>query len=424
MIFSVALLSKRRTYLLKSLQLDLWLAARNVLRQRRRSGVAVAAVGFGIVALLLAGGFIDFIFFAMREDAIHSHLGHVRMAKPGYHAKGLADPFAYLLPAQDPALESMKGEPGMTLVAQRLSFTGLVSTGDSSLSCIGEGVEPAKEEKLSKMLLIEQGEPLSESDPKGIIVGQGLAQNLGVKPGDNLIVMATTAAGGINAIEGKVRGLFSTPTKAYDDVAIRIPLAMSRNLLKVDGSHVWIGLLDETERTDAAVRALRSASDSASFEVIPWLDLADFYRKTVELFTRQVAVVKFIIAVIIVLSISNTLTMSVMERTSEIGTSMALGMRRGRILRQFVFEGMVIGMLGGTAGVIIGLALAWSISSVGIPMPPPPGMARGFTAEIHVGVALLRDALLIALGTTLVASLLPAIRASRLNIVDALRTSR
>ena len=181
---------------------------------------------------------------------------------------------------------------------------------------------------------------------------------------------------------------------------------------------------DSARRILAAVRALRSASDGASFEVIPWLDLADFYRKTVELFTRQVAVVKFIIAVIIVLSISNTLTMSVMERTSEIGTSMALGMRRGRILRQFVFEGMVIGMLGGTAGVVIGLALAWSISSVGIPMPPPPGMARGFTAEIHVGVALLRDALLIALGTTLVASLLPAIRASRLNIVDALRTSR
>lgn len=409
---------------MKSLLLDIWLAARNVLRQRRRSGVAIAAVCFGIVALLLAGGFIEFIFFAMREDTIHSHLGHVRMARPGYHERGVSDPFAYLLPASDRSLDAMQAEPGMTLVAQRLSFSGLISTGESSLSCIGEGVEAGKEQKLSKMLLIEQGEPMSDADPTGIIVGQGLAQNLGVKPGDTIIVMAKTASGGVNAVEGRIRGLFSTPTKAYDDVAIRIPLAMARTLLRVDGSHVWIGLLDDTALTDATLARLRTSTRDKAFEVVPWLDLADFYKKTVDLFTRQVAVVKLIIAVIIVLSISNTLSMSVMERTSEIGTSMALGMRRRRVLRQFVFEGLVIGAVGGLSGVVIGLSLAWWISSVGIPMPPPPGMARGFTAEILVNGRLLADALLIALGTTLFASLLPALRASRLNIVDALRVSR
>lgn len=404
--------------------LDIWLAARNVLRQRRRSGVAVAAVSFGIIALLLAGGFIEFIFFAMREDAIHSHLGHVRMARPGYHEKGLADPFAYLLPASDPALDRMQREPGMQLVAQRLSFSGLISTGESSLSCIGEGVEPAKEEKLSRMLLIEQGEGLSDADPTGIIVGQGLAQNIGVKPGDSLIVMAKTTTGGVNAVEGRIRGLFSTPTKAYDDVAIRIPLSMARTLLRVDGSHVWIGLLNETALTDSVTERLRIANSDKRFEVVPWLDLADFYKKTVELFSKQVAVVKLIIAIIIVLSISNTLTMSVMERTSEIGTCMALGMRRRRILRQFLFEGLVIGAIGGLTGIVFGLALAWWISAVGIPMPPPPGMARGFTAEIRVNAGLLFDATIIALGTTLVASLVPALRASRFNIVDALRVSR
>ena len=84
--------------------------------------------------------------------------------------------------------------------------------------------------------------------------------------------------------------------------------------------------------------------------------------------------------------------MSVLERTSEIGTSMALGATRAQTLRRFLFESLVIGLIGGLIGLSLGILLAKLISVVGIPMPPPPGMARGFTAQIRVSWALAVDA--------------------------------
>lgn len=134
--------------------------------------------------------------------------------------------------------------------------------------------------------------------------------------------------------------------------------------------------------------------------------------------------VKLIIAVIIVLSISNTLIMSVLERTGEIGTSMALGMTRDAVMRQFVVEGLCLGVIGGGVGVSVGVALAHIVSTIGIPMPPPPGMTQGYKGEILVSWRLISGAMELALGTTLVASIYPAWKASRMVIVDALRYNR
>jgi putative ABC transport system permease protein len=139
------------------------------------------------------------------------------------------------------------------------------------------------------------------------------------------------------------------------------------------------------------------------------------------LFSKQVSVVKFIIGLIIVLTISNTQTMSVLERTREIGTSLAIGQRRRAVMHMFLVEGVLIGVLGGGAGALLGYLLGELISLIGIPMPPPPGMARGYIGQILISPALAGEAIVLALLTTLLASLMPAWKASRMNIVDALR---
>src|SRR5690606_19498723 len=118
--------------------------------------------------------------------------------------------------------------------------------------------------------------------------------------------------------------------KAYDDTVLRAPIALARNLMRVEGSTSWVVLLSRTEATDALVDDLRRSLPAGEFEVIPWHALADFYNKTVELFSRQIGIVRLLIALIVILSISNTLSMTVIERTGEIGTSMALGVRRDR----------------------------------------------------------------------------------------------
>jgi len=141
-------------------------------------------------------------------------------------------------------------------------------------------------------------------------------------------------------------------------------------------------------------------------------------------------VIEVIIGMIIVLSIANTLMMNVVERTGEIGTAMAVGVKRAKIMRLFLLEGLLLGIVGGALGLVLGSIAAAIISMIGIPMPPPPGMARGYTAEILVNAslllnaALMLNAALLAAGTTLLASLYPAWKASRMIIVDALRFNR
>lgn len=381
------------------------------------------AVTFGTVALILAAGFIEWIYSAMREGTIHAGLGHVQIVRTGYLEHGMADPFGYVLPASGPDRDIVRQAPHVVQLAPRLKFTGLVSFGSASLSFLGEAFAPESEVGGEYGTLVESGEALSNDEPDGVLMGHGLANNLGVKAGDKVVLLVTRRGGAIDGIEVRVRGTFSTPTEAYDDVAVRMVFSLAEGLLQAGGAHAWVVYLDETRQTRSVVEFLRGRLDK-KLQVIPWYDAADFYNKTVALFSRQVLIMKLIIALVVILSISNTMMMSVVERIGEIATSMALGVRRARILSRFVAEGLFIGLLGGLAGVGLGYLLAAGISKVGIPMPPPPGMARGFVGEILVTAPLAWDALALAVSTALLASLYPAWKASRMVIADALRHGR
>nr|AEQ20451.1 LolE permease component of an ABC-transporter system [uncultured bacterium CSL132] len=399
-------------------------AFRNVTRQYRRSLFGISAVTFGVVALTLAAGFIEWIFWATREGTIQAGLGHIHVMRPGYLDGGQADPLKYLLPQESPIKDAIGRFPTVRLIAPRLAFTGLISHGDATISFIGEAVNPEQERELSPRLIIPAGHALASDDPKGIVLGWGLAEILGVKVGEKVVLLGTTPTGGINAVECTVRGLFNTVSKAYDDSALRVPLPIAQQLLRVSGSHRWILLLEDTKYATPTVLALREKFRGSGVEFVPWYDLADFYNKVVALLSTQIGVVQLIIAVIIVLSISNTMMMNVLERTAEIGTCLAIGRTRRQILRQFVYEGMTIGLIGGSLGLFLGWLLATLISWVGIPMPPPPGMSQGYNGEILFTRQLALFGFVLAVGTSLLASFYPAWKASRMGIVDALRHNR
>lgn len=403
---------------------DMALALRNLVRNRRRVAFALTIIVGGIVAFLLAGGFIQWILVSMREATIHSQLGHIQVVRPKYFETGIADPFAYLLPKSSPAEAQIRQNGKVVAMTPRLSFNGLLSIGDATVSFVGDGVDPAGEKELSKEIRIVDGKGLDNSVPLGIVLGYGLASNIGAKVGDRMVVMTGTAQGGINASDVVVSGLFRSTIKAYDDVALRVPIALARKLSRVDGATSWVVLLKDTGTTEAALKELQAGIDPGQFQFVPWYELADFYNKTVTLFSRQVLMVKLLIGLIIVLSITNTLSMSVIERTSEIGTAMALGVKRRGILRLFILEGLVLALIGGVLGTMLGWLLSLAVSAVGIPMPPPPGMDQGFDAEILVSPGLATDALALAVLATLAASIFPAWKASRMNIVDALRHQR
>lgn len=404
-----------------SLDVDFRIASRNLRRNVRRTLVAVLTVAGGCIAFLLAGGFIAWIFEDMRESTIHSQLGHIQIVRPDFYEKGVADPYAYLLPAQSPEQKVVEKTEGFAGLAPRLAFSGLASHGDVSIAFIGEGIDPVRELPLSNRITIVSGSNLTDSSEPAVLLGEGLAKSLGAKPGDPIVLLVSAVNGSPNAIEVKLAGTFATISKEYDDNAVRLPIMLARKLMRVEGATAWVVQLQQTEQTRRSVEQLRASLPGKGFQIIPWSDLADFYNKTVVLFSKQVSVVKFIIGVIIILTISNTQMMSVLERTSEIGTSLAIGQRRRFILRLFMVEGLLIGLAGGVAGLALGYALASLISAIGIPMPPPPGMARGYIGQILINAPLATESMALALATTLLASVLPAWKASRMNIVDALR---
>ena len=377
-----------------------------------------------MAALIVANGFIDWIMFKHRETTITSQFGHIQVSRKGYFEEGMADPFGYLLPKSSPVQDVIERLPELRVLGRRLAFSGLVSKGDETVSFVAEGVEPDKEQILSSSLRIPKGANLSADDPNGIILGLGLAANLGIDVGDTVVLMANTATGSVNAVECRVRGFFATMSKAYDDVALRVPLTIAHRLLKVDGAHTWALLLTETEQVAPTLRTLRQRFANEGLVFTEWIELADFHVKAVSLLAKQAGVMRVIIAVIIVLSIFNTMMMSVMERTGEIGTAMALGLTRRGILRMIVVEGAMLGIVGGLLGLALGTLLAWVISRIGIPMPPPPGQSWGFLGEVMVTGRLAADAFLLAVGSTLVASIIPARTASGMVIVDALRFNR
>lgn len=385
--------------------------------------VGCAAVAAGVIALLLAAGFFEWNYWALREGTIRARIGHVQVVKVGYLSAGAAAPFDFLIPETSPDREALERMRYADTLAPRITFSGLISIGESTVSFLGEGVDPERETRVSGSLRMLEGDPLTGIDAKQVIVGQGLAENLGLKVGQNVVLLVTTSSGGPNAVEVRVNGIFATATKAYDDYALRLPLKTTQDLLRVKGVHTWLVLLDETSHTGEFLNKARPQLQSKEIELVPWYATAaaDFYNKTVELFSKQVLVVKLMIAVIIVLSISNTMMTNVRERIGEIGTCMALGDQSRTILRRFLVEGAVLGLLGGALGCVVGYGLARLITWIGIPMPPPPGMASGYVSGILVTPAILGDALVLAVATAFAAGLYPAWRASRLPIAEALR---
>ncbi len=397
------------------------LAFRNIFRHRTRTALTLAAIVFGVTGLVLSGGFIEDVFMQLREATIHSRLGHLQVYREGYLQAARKEPFRYLIDEPQSVTKRIRNIPHVVDVMGRLNFSGLANTGHSQLPIIGEGIEPEKEARLGTAVTIVSGQQLSESDMFGIVVGQGVANALQIEPGDALTLMVNTLEGALNTLELKVVGVFRSFSKDFDDRAVRIPLAAAQELLYTTAIHSLVIALDATEHTTTVAMEAGRTLRGGRFDIKTWHELADFYRKTVQLYERQFGILQFIILAMVLLSVSSSVNMAIHERTGEFGTLMALGSRGKNVFALILTENAILGVFGAVIGILTGVLAAWLISAVGIPMPPPPNSNSGYTAHIRIVPTVICLALVVGLTATVLASILPARRAARMLVADALQ---
>jgi putative ABC transport system permease protein len=399
------------------------LAFRNVLRHRARTGMTLLAIIAGVVGLILSGGFVHDIFTQLGEFLIHSQSGHLQVARTGYFERGARSPEKYLIEHPEPLRKQILENPSVEDVMGRLYFAGLLNNGRSDLSIIGEGVEPDREAKLGSGMVITAGRRMQKGDEHGIMVGHGLAHALKLVPGDWVTLVINTPDGALNSLEFQVVGTFQTFSKDYDAHAVRIPLAAARDLLATNGVNTLVVSLKQTADTEPIAASLAAMLSRSGLEVNTWLKLNDFYAKTVKMYDIQFGVLRIIILLMVLLSVVNSVNMSVFERVGEFGTMMALGNRSRDVIKLIMMENVIIGLVGAVSGVVLGIALALLISAIGIPMPPPPNADLTYIARIRIVPSVVAGAFAVGLIATVMAAFLPALRVHRIPVVDALRQS-
>lgn len=396
-------------------------ALRNLFRHRGRSALTLGVIVAGVIAIVVSGGFIEDVFIQLRESTIHSQLGHLQIYKAGYSRFGTQSPSKYLIEDPGAVMAVAAKLPAVDATMARLAFTGMINNGRADLAILGEGVEPDKEAKLGTSIVITQGRQLTVRDGFGMLIGEGVAHATKLAPGDRATLLVSTVEGALNTLDFEIVGTFRSMSRDYDARAVRIPLRAAQELLAVPAVNAIVVSLKSTESTDATLHQLQQQLDSSRYEVKPWYELADFYEKTVALYRRQFGVLQVIILIAVALSVANSVNMSIFERIGEFGTLMALGDRSGNVFRLILAENVLLGLLGGIAGALLGVGLAYLLSAIGIPMPPPPNSNSGYIATIRVDPLTVASAIVIGFIATVIAALLPARRVSRIPIVDALR---
>jgi putative ABC transport system permease protein len=306
-------------------------------------------------------------------------------------------------------------------VALRVNFSGLLGNGRTDVAIAGEGIEPDKEARIGSFIRFVAGRPLASSDRFGIVVGEGVAKALRLAPGRRVTLTAATAGGAVNTLDFGVVGVFRSFSKEYDARAVRVALPAAHALLATDVANAAVVLLDDTAHTDAAKSAIAGALAGRPLDIRAWHELSDFYRKTILLYQRQFGFLQAITLVMVILSVMNSVSMTTFERAGEFGTMRALGDRGSTVFRLVVAENVVLGLAGATVGALVGIALAVAISSVGIPMPPPPNAESGYTARIRIEPWVVAGAFAVGWVAAIAASLWPARRVARMPVVDALR---
>ncbi len=402
----------------------LLLAFRNVFRNRRRTLMTLLMVGGGVTGLLLAGGYFAFMTDGLRESTIRNGLGHIQIFTTEHFKRDEVRVLDTGIDNWRQVAATVSSAEHVRGVAPRVEFYGMVSNGQKSSVYMGSAVDPDAERSLGFTPHLVSGHDLTASSGGDVeaLIGVGLAKSMNVKPGDGLTLLAVTSDGALNGIDVTIAGIEQTGVAEMDARYLRIPLVAAQRLLQSDRVTNLVVGLDATANTDRVYAELvpRLNGLPQQMEMRKWIDLATYYKQVRNLFNGIFLFMGAIVFFMVLMSSINTLLMSMFERTREIGTMLAMGTPHAWIIGLFIAEAALLGTLGAAVGIAFGNLLGAGLNALNFRLPPPPGFTVGILFHVlHVPGVMIGASLLVIVSLVL-ASILPSIRASRLQITEAL----
>jgi len=409
------------------------LSLRSVGRNMRRSALTAAAMALGLAVLIFSRALADGGHEQWIDSAVRLGTGHVAIQAPDYLETGRLE---HRLDAQQVArVTKALADPALSdrirMWAPRLTVTGLASSASSALPVHIEGVDPARERVFSTLPgQLTEGRYLEPGDRLRAFIGSDMAKRLSLKVGDRFVLTAQTASGDVEGQLMRVAGIFHTGIPETDDGLVHVPIETVRKWLGAPGAATSIAvLLHSSWQTDNVVKVLRSELDgSRGIRVMGWRQASPELDSGVRIDNWGDYVFHIILFAIIALAILNAIMMSVLGRQREFGILQALGLTRVETGWVVMGEGLFLTAVSGLVGMVIGLVVTWGFFRHGIDFSS--ASSSGWSASggiinpvivpiFRFSQIVLSVASIVVIGT--LASLYPAVRASKLDVAEAMK---
>lgn len=398
------------------------MAYRNLGRNRRRSALSMLALSIGLALMLFIAAFFEGEIRSSMESTLRLASGHLQIRNIDYDPDKLSVAWEYLIENPEQIAAQVQALEQVQVATPRLIASGIVSVRDESSGVQIMGVDPASSANDPYRQGMVSGEFPTADDRDGILIGLPLAENMGLKVGDQLNLLVNTSNGTVDEQLFTVRGIFSTGTSTYDKSIVLLPLAKAQAFSGAENraSFIFV-LLKDREQADAVAAALKSPN----YQIKTWKQLNEILVLLEDFSNAYLMIMNLIVMGVTATVIVNTLVMSVFERTREIGILTAIGMKGRQIIALFLTEAGLLALGGLAFGLLFGWGLATYFGKVGIYFGDLglSGFYLGDRIYTYLTPQNTINLTIMALVITLLASLYPARLAARMEPVEALHGS-
>jgi ABC-type lipoprotein release transport system permease subunit len=407
----------------------LWkIAYRDLGRNRRRSVLTLVAVALGLALLIVISGLLEGATQGSLENSIRLQTGHVQVRGESYDEDKVSLAWEDLLDNPQGLAAQAQALEGVRVATPMLWASGVLGVRDRSVGVQVFGLDPLSEAHAPIREALVAGEFLAADERSGILMGQRLAESLGLTVGSQVSLLVSTADEQPDEAIFTIRGLYATGVASYDRTTVFMPLLKAQAFTRTgERASAILMLLHRREDADAVAAALRVPGPMAQeVRTLTWRDLNKVLLQSVEAGAAILDLMNLVVLAVVAVIIANTLLMAVFERMREMGILAALGMKGWQILTMFVLEAGTLGLAGIAAGLVLGgLGVAY-LGTVGLPIGEAAAagteiVTYGSTLYARFSLSDAASLSVTSLAITLLASLYPAWFAARMEPIEALR---